>query len=153
MFKKKSSNILSVDSIQVGLTSETKSQAIERAGNALLSAGFVERDYIKGMHLREELTTTYIGSSVAIPHGTNDYKQYVKETGIVILQYPKGVDFGEGNTAYLVIGIAAKGEEHIDILMTIADSVSDPIVLKKLIHAKNEKKLFNILVEKGFGEV
>jgi PTS system mannitol-specific IIA component len=152
MFKKKSSSILKVESIQIGLKSESRDLAIERAGNALLSAEYVEESYIKGMHLREQLTSTYIGSSVAIPHGSNDHKKYVKETGIVILQYPDGVDFGDDNTAHLVIGIAAKGEEHIDILMTIADAVSDPDVLKKLIKAKSEKKLYSILLEKGFGE-
>ena len=152
IFKKKKSSILSEESVQVGLTTENKSEAIQRAGQALLEAGFIDEQYIKGMHLREEVATTYIGSSVAIPHGTNEHKKYVKETGIVILQYPDGVDFGNGNIAKLVIGIAAKGEEHIEILMTIADAVSDQAVLDKLTKTDSAKKLFTILMQKGFGD-
>ena len=32
---------------------------------------------------------------VAIPHGTSDAKETVKKSGIVVMQYPDGVSFGD----------------------------------------------------------
>lgn len=124
--------VLEEASVIVGLASESKEEAIRRAGEKLTQMGYVESAYIEGMLEREKLTTTYIGSNVAIPHGTNDTKAHVKHTGLVILQYPDGVDFGDDNTAYLVIGIAALGDEHMTILSNIAESIGNVEVLEKL---------------------
>lgn len=62
------------------------------------------------MFEREKLVSTYLGESIAVPHGTVDAKDRVIKTGIVICQYPQGVAFSEdsGDVAKLVIGIAAK---------------------------------------------
>ena len=43
---------------------------------------------------REKIVTTYMGMGVAIPHGTSDAKETVKKSGIVVMQYPDGVQFG-----------------------------------------------------------
>ena len=64
--------------------------------------------------------TTYIGNGVAIPHSIPEYVQYIRHSGIVIAQYPEGVDFGNGNVAHLVIGIAGKGDDHLQVLSQIA---------------------------------
>ncbi|WP_430885378.1 PTS mannitol transporter subunit IICBA [Fusibacter sp. JL216-2] len=128
----KANKVLESEAVIVGLKSETKEEAIQRAGQKLAQMGYVNSAYVEGMLEREKLTTTYIGSNVAIPHGTNETKAHVKQTGLVILQYPEGVDFGDGNTAYLVIGIAALGDEHMTILSNIAESIGNVEVLEKL---------------------
>jgi len=151
MFFKKDKGILRENRIYTSLESEGKEEAIRRAGRALLKEGLIDEAYITGMLQREEIATTYIGSSVAIPHGTNESKQYVKETGIVFLQYPEGVDFGEGNIAKLVIGIAAKGDEHMDILMKIAEAVSNNETLEFLTTEENGKKIFKQFEKSGLG--
>ena len=74
---------------------------------------------------REEMTTTFMGNLVAIPHGTDDAKKEVQNSGIAIIQVPEGVDFGDGNIVKLIIGIAGKGDEHLDILSNIAIVVSE----------------------------
>jgi phosphate transport system protein len=58
----------------------------------------------------------------------NDKKE-IKESGIVILQFPNGVEYGD-STVYLVIGIAGKDNEHLDILSKIAISLDDELVEK-----------------------
>ena len=139
------SNVLAKENIFTHLKSESKEEAIKRAGELLVASELVESSYIEKMLDRETLTTTYIGSGVAIPHGTKESKAFVKKTGIVFLQYPEGVDFLNGNIAYLVIGIAALGDEHMDILMNIADAVGDEDTLKALIHEKDPHKIYNLL--------
>ena len=81
------------------------------------------------MQEREKLITTYMGMGVAIPHGTSQAKGTVKKTGIVFLQYPQGVDFGD-EKAQLVFGIAGIGEEHLNLLAKICEALEDEQVEK-----------------------
>lgn len=140
--------ILNEKNILLNLPSESKIEAIERVGNLLVENGYVEKKYIEGMKKREEDITTYIGNGVAIPHGVSEYVKYIKKSGIVIAQYPDGVDFGDGNRAYIVIGIAGKGDEHLNILSKIALTCQYKENVEKLKNAKTPQEIIEIL-EKG----
>ncbi|MDI3519191.1 MAG: mannitol system component [Caldanaerobacter sp.] len=140
--------ILNEKNILLNLPSESKIEAIERVGNLLVENGYVEKKYIEGMKKREEDITTYIGNGVAIPHGVSEYVKYIKKSGIVIAQYPDGVDFGDGNRAYIVIGIAGKGDEHLNILSKIALTCQYEENVEKLKNAKTPQEIIEIL-EKG----
>lgn len=139
--------ILVKEGIILNVASESKDKAIERAGNLLIERGYVKANYIEGMKAREEEVTTYMGNGVAIPHGMNEYKKEIIESGIVIAQYPNGVDFGEGNTAYIVIGIAGKGEEHMEILSKIALTVQYEENVERLRNAKTPEEIIKIIDE------
>lgn len=52
-------------------------------------------------------------------------------TGIVLVQYPEGIDFGE-EKAQLVFGIAGIGDEHLDLLAKICEALEDEDVLEKM---------------------
>ena len=80
---------------------------------------------------REKLVSTYMGMGLAIPHGTSDAKGFVKKTGIVLVQYPEGVSFGDED-AQLVFGIAGIGDEHLDLLAKICAALEDEAVLEKM---------------------
>ena len=84
----------------------------------------MDETYVDAMQEREKLITTYMGMGVAIPHGTSQAKGTVKKTGIVFLQYPEGVDFGD-EKAQLVFGIAGIGDEHLDLLAKICEVLED----------------------------
>ncbi|QCH26600.1 Mannitol-specific phosphotransferase enzyme IIA [Clostridium tyrobutyricum] len=140
--------ILSEKNIVLNVPSESKDEAIERVGKLLVKNGYVKENYIEGMKAREEEVTTYMGNGVAIPHGMNEYKKQILKTGIVIAQYPGGVDFGEENTAYIVIGIAGKGDDHMEILSSIALTVQYEENVEKLRNAKTEQEIIEI-IEKG----
>ncbi|AYB39443.1 PTS sugar transporter subunit IIA [Brevibacillus laterosporus] len=122
-----------------------KQEAIELAGKLLVQAGHVEADYINKMQEREEMLTTYLGNGVAIPHGTNEAKTLIKSTGISIVQFPEGVDFGDGNKARLLIGIAGVGDEHLDILSDLAIVVSEEENVEKLVHATTDEEIMDII--------
>lgn len=77
----------------------------------------------------------------------NEYKKEILETGIVIAQYPNGVDFGEGNTAYIVIGIAGKGDEHMEILSKIALTIQYEENVERLRKAKTPEEIMEIIEE------
>ena len=123
--------VLRLRNILTGLPSESKEDAILRAGHMLEASGYVESGYAESMLEREKVASTYMGMGLAIPHGTSETKALVRESGIVVLQYPDGVDFGE-EKARLVIGIAGAGDAHLDILAKISSALDDEEVLERL---------------------
>ena len=105
--------------------------------------GYVEEGYIDAMVKREETVTTYMGLGVAIPHGTGDAKKKVQKTGIVMLQYPEGVDF-DGEKAQLVFGIAGIGDEHLGLLAKISEIIEDPERLEQLKTTENVDEIMEM---------
>lgn len=129
---KKSSMKLDKRGIKTGLASVEKFEAIRAAGRLLNELGYVDKDYIEAMCEREKLASIYMGMGVAIPHGTAEAKNKVKKSGIVVLQYPEGVDFGGAEPANLVIGIAGVGDEHLEVLGKIAGTLEDEALMEHL---------------------
>lgn len=123
--------VLVREGIKTGLASTDKESAIRAAGKLLNELGCVDASYIDAMVEREKLVTTYMGMGVAIPHGTSEAKGAVKKSGIVVMQYPEGVDFGD-EKAYLVFGIAGVGDEHLDLLAKVAETLEDEDLLEDL---------------------
>lgn len=133
--------VLSVENIVLNKDLATMEEAIHFTGQVLVDRGYVESAYIEKMLEREEITSTFMGNFVAIPHGTEDAKSEVKESGIAIIQVPEGVDFGGGNIAKLLIGIAGKGDEHLDILSNIAIVVADEDNVEQIVNAKTAEEV------------
>lgn len=123
--------ILTRDSIVLGQTAGDMEQAIEYVGGMLVDRGIVEPGYIAGMKQREETVSTYLGNGVALPHGTFDTRDEIKGTGIVVAQYPDGVEWGD-SVARLVIGLAATGDDHIEVLSQLAEVLQDEDLCKQL---------------------
>ncbi len=129
--KKEKSQILVREGIRLNQAPVSKEEAIQAAGELLHQLGYADASYIDAMQEREKLITTYMGMGVAIPHGTSQAKGEVKKTGIVCLQYPEGVDFGD-EKAQLVFGIAGIGDEHLELLAKICEVLEDEEVLEKM---------------------
>ena len=127
--KENESTVLVRDGIKLNLAPVSKEEAIQAAGELLAELGYVDRSYADAMQEREKLVSTYMGMGVAIPHGTSQAKDTVKKTGIVVMQYPEGVDFGE-EKAQLVFGIAGVGDEHLDLLGKICSMLEDEEILE-----------------------
>ncbi|MGE5678737.1 MAG: PTS sugar transporter subunit IIA [Pseudomonadota bacterium] len=139
--------ILNNKNIMLNISPEDKYEAIKRAGRLLADNGYVDLNYIEGMLKRENDITTYIGNGISIPHGTSEYVKYIRKSGIVVLQYPEGVDFGGGNIAYILIGIAGQNDEHLEILSQIAITCQDEQNVKKLSNAVTKEEVIQILTE------
>ena len=135
--------ILVEEGIKTGLKPVDKFEAIKAAGKLLNELGYVEEGYIDAMVKREETVTTYMGLGVAIPHGTGDAKKKVQKTGIVMLQYPEGVDF-DGEKAQLVFGIAGIGDEHLGLLAKISEIIEDPERLEQLKTTENVDEIMEM---------
>lgn len=117
--------------VRLGLTPVDRERCIRDSGAFLVERGCVEQPYVDAMVERDRLTSVYIGMGIAIPHGTNEAKDSVERTGVVLQQYPEGVEF-DGERAQLVFGIAGKGEEHLEVLANICRILEDEAVLEKM---------------------
>lgn len=124
-------SVINKDGIKLNQSPVSKEEAIRAAGELLVKQGCVDEPYVEAMLERERLTTTYMGMGLAIPHGTSEAKSSVKKTGIVLVQYPDGVDFGD-EKAQLVFGIAGIGDEHLDLLQKICEALEDEDVMNKM---------------------
>ena len=123
--------VMHASGIKVGQTPVSKEEAIRAAGELLVAEGCVEPPYVDAMLDREKVFTTYMGMGIAIPHGTSEAKAQVKKTGITLVQYPEGVDFGD-EKANLVFGIAGVGDEHLDMIQKIVQALENPEELEKM---------------------
>ena len=141
--------VLLKQNVKVGLKSVTKEEAIQAAGELLFKSGYVGKPYIEGMLARERDISTYIGKGIAIPHGENAVKEHVKKTGIVVMQYPDGVEFADGNVAHLIVGIAGKGDDHLVIIQNLATITMDysDEDLEKAYKTKDPQVLFDMFTK------
>lgn len=123
--------IINAAGVKLNQAPVSKEEAIRAAGQLLVEQGCVDKAYVDAMVERENRVSTYMGMGIAIPHGTSEAKGTVKKTGIVLLQYPEGVDFGK-EKAQLVIGIAGIGDEHLQLLSNICNILEDEVVLEQM---------------------
>ncbi|MGG1552786.1 PTS sugar transporter subunit IIA [Paenibacillus ferrarius] len=137
-------SILSINKIKLNAQPFNKNEAIIMAGQLLVEAGHASAAYIDKMLEREETLSTYMGNGLAIPHGTQDSKSLISSTGLSIVQIPEGVDFGDGEKATLVIGIAAVGDDHLDILTNVAMICSEEENVERIMKASTPEEILNI---------
>ena len=142
------SEILTPQTIELGASLGSRDEAIRRAGELLVRNGNVEERYVDSMFERERSVSTYMGNAVAIPHGTNDSKQWVTRSGLSVITVPDGVEYGDGEMARLIVGIAGKGDEHLEILSKIAIVVSEEENVEKIVRSETKEELLSY-----FGEV
>ncbi len=141
------SEILTPKTVELGASLSSRDEAIRRAGALLVANGNVDERYVESMFEREESVSTYMGNAVAIPHGTNDSKQWVTRSGLSIITVPEGVEYGDGDVAKLVIGIAGKGDEHLEILSKISLVVSEEENVEKIVNAETKEELLAVFDE------
>jgi mannitol/fructose-specific phosphotransferase system IIA component len=137
--------ILTAEGVHLGLTASGQADAIDQCGRALLDIGAVDVEYLDAMHEREASVSTFIGEGIAIPHGTDKSRQYVRRTSLVVLQFPDGVDWGSGNRAVLCVGIAANGSEQVGILASLAQILMDPRSAAELREASDADTVVQLL--------
>lgn len=139
---------ISTKNIQLNATATDKEQAIKLVAQGLTINGYVAADYATGMLKREQQISTYLDNGIAIPHGTLDTRHLVLQTGIQIYQFPEGVDWGEGHIAYVVIGIAAKSDEHLSLLQQLTNILSNENTTKYLASTQNTEQFIRLLTSK-----
>jgi len=139
---------LAVSPQQVALDAQvtTKDEVLGLISQNLSSLGLVSGDYLDALVGREEKVSTYLINGVAIPHGVNEAKEQVIQTGVFIVQVPRGVVWNDkGDVARLIVGIAAKGQDHLKLLERLTNVVMDEAIAEQLATTTDKTDILDAL--------
>ena len=136
--------VLSLGQVRIHSGSATREEAMKEAADILEAAGAVTSAYFDAMQQREETVSTYMGNELAIPHGTNETKHTILDSALSVVRYDGGVDWG-GEPVTFVVGIAGKGDEHLEILSQIAILFSDEDEVENLKRAQSPEELYGLV--------
>jgi PTS system mannitol-specific IIA component len=136
--------VLNIGQVRIHSGSATAEEAMREAADMLEAAGAVTSAYFDAMLQRERTVSTYMGNELAIPHGTNETKDAILSSALAVIRYDGGVDWG-GEPVRFVIGIAGRGDEHLEILSQIALLFSDEDEVERLKSASSPEELFGML--------
>jgi PTS system mannitol-specific IIA component len=137
-------NVLELAQIDLNGAAATPSAAIDQAGQLLVQAGAVRPEYVKFMHDREALMSTYMGNYLAIPHGTNEGKDTILASALSFVRYDEPIDWA-GNEVRFVVGIAGKDGGHMEVLSKIALVFSDEAQVDALLAAETPQQVLELL--------
>lgn len=144
--KKQKPEILMKKNILMNCEPDVPEQIIKNVGNILVDCGYVTEKYIDGMLARDKEFSVAIGNEIAIPHGEGAVRSEVIYSGIVVMTFPNGIDW-HGERVRIVIGIAGAGDEHLDILANIAETMSMTEDVDKAVNSSIDY-IYNIFTEK-----
>lgn len=139
-------NLLRDENILLNQSISTQEEAIEKAGQLLVDSGVVKAGYVQAMKDREQIVSTFMGNALAIPHGTDEAKNEVIASGLSLLQIPEGLDWN-GEKVKVVIGIAGKDGEHLDLLSQIAITFSEEENVDKIVNAASPQAIRQVFEE------
>jgi len=137
--------VLSTSDIVVGASAVDRSDAIRRVGALLVAGGVVTEGYVDAMLAREEIISTYLGNGIALPHGTSESQDTILRTGLAVAQFPAGVPWGD-EPARLVIGLAARSEEHIAVMSQLASVLGDAELCARLASTADAEEIHRVLM-------
>jgi phosphocarrier protein FPr len=123
----------------------SKREAIQAAGGLLVDNGYIKSGYVGSMLEREKVANTFLGNGIAIPHGLPKDRDLIVNTGISVVQIPDGVTWNHGETVYLVVGIAARSDEHLQVLVNLTHLLDDQAALEALRTADDPARIIEHL--------
>lgn len=142
--KEEKADILTKENIVLDQNFQNKEEAIAKVQELMEKSGFVGKGYQDGMLQREKEAPTHFGIGLAIPHGTNQTKKEIKKSGLVVITSKKGVNW-DGELVKLIIGIAGKGDDHLQILANVANNVNTEEIVNELVENGNKDQIYEIL--------
>ncbi len=145
--KEEKKELLQKENIKINCTLTSKEEIIKTVGQMLVDTGYVKAAYVDGMLEREKSFSTFMGAGLAIPHGVEQAKKEVITSGIAVMTFPNGVVWDD-EKAYIIVGIASAGDEHLEILGALSEKVVDEELSAKLINGDVDT-VYNILTNKA----
>ncbi|CAN5476650.1 hypothetical protein BH10PLA1_BH10PLA1_06600 [soil metagenome] len=127
--------------VRLGAAAKSKEDAIQQVSRVLAESGFIDPAYGASMLAREKVANTYLGKGIAIPHGLPKDRQLILKTGIAVLQLPDGVEWLPGDRAKLIVGIAAKSDEHIELLGNLTDILYHDDLVERLSRTRDPEDI------------
>jgi phosphoenolpyruvate-protein phosphotransferase len=136
---------LTAKNIRLGVRARTKEEAIRAAGGVLVESACIAPGYVESMLGRELQANTYLGNGIAIPHGMAADRELIRLTSVSVVQAPEGVEWNPGQTVRLIVGIAARSDEHLGVLAALTDVLDDPALAEALARTGDPQAIIDAL--------
>jgi PTS system mannitol-specific IIA component len=145
---------LTPDHVLLNRTFASKQEVIRVIGEIMVRCGEVTPRYVLGMIEKEVQYSTWITEGVALPHGSNEVKREVLRNSVVLVQIPGGVEWGDGKTVHVAIGLAGTGnQEHLKLLAALAAVLQDRANIERLRSSDSEEEVIGMLTAEGQEEM
>ncbi|WP_284139042.1 PTS sugar transporter subunit IIA [Virgibacillus sp. LDC-1] len=139
---------LEADLIKVDVVVESAEEAIQEAGNLLLNANLIEKDYVDAMinSYRKNGAYFVLAPQIAIPHARPE--DGVNEASVSFVKLKEPINFGNemNDPVQLVFGLgASNSDEHLALLRkltTLLNNSNNVDVLRNAKGYEDIKKLF-----------
>jgi phosphoenolpyruvate-protein phosphotransferase len=131
--------------VRLGANPTTKQEAIQQVGQLLVDLGHIRPGYVESMMEREQVANTYLGNGIAIPHGLPKDRDLILQTGIAVLQAPAGLEWNPGERVQLLVGIAARSDEHLEVLANLTHVLVDEATVRLLSTTHNAADIVRAL--------
>lgn len=136
--------VLALENIIITDQIKSRDEALKLINKHFVEGGYTTPRYLNGMIEKEKEFNTNLGNGLAIPHGSYDYKNEILKTGLVILVCKNGLRWNDEDVK-LIIGIAGKGDEHLDILAKLATEFDTEEKVNEFIALNDKVKMKNVL--------
>ena len=145
---------LTPDHVLLNRKFASKQEVIRAIGEIMVRCVEVTPRYVLGMLEKEDQYSTWITEGVALPHGTNEVKCEVLRNSVVLVQIPGGVEWGDGKTVHLAIGLAGTGnEEHLKLLSALAGVLQHRANVERLRWSESEEEVIGMLTAESQEEM
>ncbi|NGY90096.1 PTS sugar transporter subunit IIA [Bacillus megaterium] len=123
-----------------------KEQLIDYLCHQLQSKGYVKEGFKQSVVQRENIASTSLGNSVAIPHGED---QYVERSKIIIATCSNALDWEEGEVKIIFLLALKFGEQIVvkDILTDLYSIFDSENTLTRLTECTTAEEVMMLLGE------
>jgi len=117
-------DLLQLAGITLGATASSREEAVRICGSLLVELGAVSPEYAEAMWEREQIFPSELGDGFAIPHGTDESRQYVNFDQLVFVRFTTPITWVNEDIS-VCVGIASQRDGHVEILGNLADLLMD----------------------------
>lgn len=139
-------DLLQLAGISLDAAASSREEAVAICGNLLVSLGAVSQPYADAMWEREQAFSSALGDGVAIPHGTDESRQYVTFDQLVIVRFSPPVTWVDEDVT-LCVGIASQGDGHVELLGNLADILLDADSAATLTTSTDPEAIKNLVMK------
>ena len=147
----KITDLLSIDSIEIGSSYKDKDELLKNAVKLMCRSGIInnEKEYLNSVLEREKESTTGVGNGIAIPHGRC---KAVDKAGLAAIVLNKPVEYEalDNKPVELLFLIAApedKGNVHLEILSKLAMMLMDQEFTFRLKNSRTAEEFIRAIDE------
>lgn len=144
--------VLKSENVMLGMFASSKEEALEKMINTLYQNGVLtdKTAFTEDVLNRERVSSTGIGSGIAIPHGKS---AHVKETAVAVarLVIPIKWEEDEDEPVKFIVLLAVnendKGNTHVRLLSKMARKLASEEVCRRLTDAVDSEEIVKIFSE------